>query len=56
MSVLEFISAMTSALAWPAVAGGAVALLRRQIKSAADHLVARIGQMGLPRVWLTPDL
>lgn len=45
MSWLEFIFQMTSALAWPAVAAGSIALLRKQIKSAADRLVARIGQI-----------
>jgi hypothetical protein len=43
MSWLEFIVQITSALAWPALAGGAIVLLRKQIKSAADRLVARVG-------------
>jgi len=45
MPVLEFIVQMTSALAWPLVVGGAVILLRKQIRTAADKLVERIGEI-----------
>ncbi|WP_099025907.1 hypothetical protein [Mycolicibacterium palauense] len=45
MSVLEFIAQMTSALAWPTVAGSALFLLRRQIKSAATQLVQRVSDI-----------
>lgn len=45
MTWLEFISQMTSAIAWPTVAGCAIILLRKQIKSAADRLVARVGEI-----------
>ncbi|BBY71624.1 hypothetical protein MINTM019_19220 [Mycobacterium paraintracellulare] len=45
MSWLEFVVQMSSALAWPAVASGAIVLLRKQIKTAATALVERIGEI-----------
>jgi len=45
MDWLEFIAQMTSAVAWPLVAFIALILLRTQIRSAADSLVARIGEI-----------
>lgn len=45
MDWLEFIAQMTSALAWPLVAFIAIVLLRTQIRTAADSLVARIGEI-----------
>ncbi len=45
MSWLEFIVRMTSALAWPLVAGGAMILLRKQIRTAADKLVERVDKV-----------
>jgi hypothetical protein len=45
MSWLEFIAQMSNAWAWPAVAGGTILLLRKQIKSAATSLVGRVGDI-----------
>lgn len=42
MSWFEFIAQMSNAWAWPAVASGAIVLLRKQIKSAAEALVKRV--------------
>jgi hypothetical protein len=42
VSWFEFIAQMSNAWAWPAVATGAIVLLRSQIKSAADAVVKRV--------------
>jgi hypothetical protein len=42
MSWLEFITQMSNAWAWPAVAGGAIILLRNQIRLAATGLVGKV--------------
>lgn len=45
MSWFEFIAQMTSSLVWPSVVSGTIILLRKQIKSAADRLVSRVGEI-----------
>jgi len=45
MSWLEFIAAMSSALGWPIVALVAVFFLRSEIKTAAQKIIDRIGEI-----------
>jgi hypothetical protein len=45
MSWPDFVVQMSQAWAWPVVAGSAIILLRKQIKSAAEALVARVGDI-----------
>lgn len=45
MSWPDFVVQMSQAWAWPAVAGSAIIMLRRQIRSAADRFVERVGEI-----------
>lgn len=45
MSVLEFISAVIGSLAWPAVIGVAVVVMRKQIRDLATRLVGRFAEL-----------